>query len=421
MTARIKVIGVGGGGSNAVHNMLASELRGVDFVCANTDAQALSRASEVIKRVQIGEKSTKGLGAGANPQIGRDAANESLVAIKEAIGDADMIFVTAGMGGGTGTGAAPVVAQTAKEMGILTVGVVTRPFRYEGDKRQKAAEQGIAELRQHVDSLIIIPNDRLLTIAPKNAKLMDMFKKADDVLHAAVRGISDLITTPGYINLDFADVRTAMSESGYAMMGAGRATGEGRAVEAARMAITSPLLEDVSISGAKAVLINVTATHDIGLDEYSEAMYLIQEAARGEGGDGHIFVGMAFDENAGDEVRITVIATGIESAAHQGQTVQAASGAKVTTLQGGGRQMVQQPAPQPQRVAPPVEDKVTRRHYSAMQVSDEFRDIPPYLRLNKEPSRVQTTAHTPGREEFFFSSEDNEELELPTFIRRQAN
>ena len=420
MTAKIKVIGVGGGGSNAVHNMLASELRGVDFVCANTDAQALSRASEVVKRIQIGDKITKGLGAGANPQIGRDAANESIVALKEVIGDADMIFVTAGMGGGTGTGAAPVVAQTAKEMGILTVGVVTRPFRYEGDKRQKAAEQGIAELRQHVDSLIIIPNDRLLTIAPKNAKLMDMFKRADDVLHAAVRGISDLITTPGYINLDFADVRTAMSESGYAMMGAGRATGEGRAVEAARMAITSPLLEDVSIAGAKAVLINVTATHDIGLDEYSEAMYLIQEAARGENGDGHIFVGMAFDENAGDEVRITVIATGIDCAINQNQTVHAASGAKVTTMQGGrsGMPGVAQKTAVP---APQVEEKATRRHYSAVQVAEEFRDIPPYLRLSKEPARVQSTTHTPGREEFFFSSEDNEELELPTFIRRQAN
>ncbi|MDR2726416.1 MAG: cell division protein FtsZ, partial [Deltaproteobacteria bacterium] len=287
MAARIKVIGVGGGGGNAVRNMLNSDLRGVEFICANTDAQALALATGEIKRVQIGEKLTKGLGAGADPRVGHDAANESIAAIKECIAEAEIIFVTAGMGGGTGTGAAPVVAQAARELGILTVGVVTRPFGHEGPRRQKTAEQGIAELRQHVDSLIIIPNDRLRTIAPKNASVIDMLMRADDVLGAAVRGISDLITTPGYINLDYADVRTAMAESGYAMMGEGRATGEGRAIEAARKAITSPLLEDVSIAGAKAVLVNVTASRDISLDEYTEAMYLIQESAHGASGDGN--------------------------------------------------------------------------------------------------------------------------------------
>jgi cell division protein FtsZ len=389
--------------------MLASELRGVEFIIANTDAQALSRASELIRRVQLGEKLTKGLGAGANPQIGRDAATESLAAIKEVIGDAEMLFVTAGMGGGTGTGAASVVAQTAKEQGILTVGVVTRPFLYEGDKRRKTAEEGIAELRQHVDSLIIIPNDRLLTLGPKNAKLKDMFKKADDVLDAAVRGISDLITLPGYINLDFADVDTAMADSGYALMGAGRATGEGRAIEAAKMAISSPLLEEVSIAGARAVLINVTATPDIGMDEYSEAMYLIQEAARGEHGDGQIFAGLVFDENAGEEVRITVIATGIDSAG--GQIVQTPSGARVHTLRGGSAQPA---APGGQAAkSPQGEEKVSRRHYSGTPASDE---LPAYLR-NKDAAR-QRVAHTPGQEEHCF---DSEELELPTFIRHQAN
>ena len=248
--ANIKVIGVGGGGGNAVQNMIMAGLKGVSFICANTDAQALLRSKAEIK-LQIGEKLTKGLGAGADPNVGRDAAQESIGAIKDAIGDADMVFVTAGMGGGTGTGAAPIVAQAARELGALTVGVVTKPFLFEGTKRARAAEQGIAELRENVDSLITIPNNRLLTIAPKKAKLSDMLKCADDVLHRAVRGISDLITVPGLINVDFADVRTVMSVSGLAMMGAGIAVGEGRAIEAARKAITSPLLEDVSIAGPR--------------------------------------------------------------------------------------------------------------------------------------------------------------------------
>ena len=416
-TARIKVIGVGGGGNNAVHNMIAAELRGVQFICANTDAQALQGASPEITRVQIGEKLTKGLGAGANPQIGRDAATESIGALKEVISDADMIFVTAGMGGGTGTGAAPVVAQVAKEMGILTVGVVTRPFLFEGDKRRKLAEQGIAELRQHVDSLIIIPNDRLNTIGPKNAKLREMFKRADDVLHSAVRGISDLITNPGYINLDFADVKTAMSESGYAMMGAGIASGEGRALEAARMAITSPLLEDVSIAGAKAVLINVTANNDIGMDEYSEALFYIQEATRGVGGDANIFIGMAFDENAGDDVRITVIATGIEGGATQSLPVQESQqAAKVSSFQHQNRQV-----PQQSPVTMVKEEVLAQQRHRpapAMPATDEYRDIPAFLRHNKSLSSGAPAVHAPGREEFFF---DEEEIELPTFIRRQAN
>ena len=293
--ANIKVIGVGGGGGNAVQNMIMAGLKGVSFICANTDAQALLRSKAEIK-LQIGEKLTKGLGAGADPNVGRDAAQESIGAIKDAIGDADMVFVTAGMGGGTGTGAAPIVAQAARELGALTVGVVTKPFLFEGTKRARAAEQGIAELRENVDSLITIPNNRLLTIAPKKAKLSDMLKCADDVLHRAVRGISDLITVPGLINVDFADVRTVMSVSGLAMMGAGIAVGEGRAIEAARKAITSPLLEDVSIAGAKAVLINITANEDLLFEEFNDASAYINDAL-GEA-DTNIIIGCATDENA---------------------------------------------------------------------------------------------------------------------------
>ena len=251
--AKIKVIGVGGGGGNAVQNMIASGLRGVQFVCANTDVQALNKNGASVK-VQLGEKLTKGLGAGANPSIGREAAVESVGSIREAIGDADMVFVTAGMGGGTGTGAAPVVAQAAKEMGALTVGVVTKPFSFEGAKRKRAAEAGLEEFKQHVDCLITIPNDRLLAFAPKKAPFSEMLQKANDVLYYAVKGISDVIVGEGLINLDFADVRTTMAEAGMALMGTGIASGENRAREAAQRAIMSPLLEDVSLESAKAVL-----------------------------------------------------------------------------------------------------------------------------------------------------------------------
>ena len=258
----IKVIGVGGGGNNVVNRMVHTGTKGVDFIAVNTDKQALTMSAATYK-IQIGEKLTQGQGAGSDPEVGRKSAEESRTQIAKALEGANMVFITAGMGGGTGTGAAPIVAQAARELGALTVGVVTKPFLFEGTKRARAAEQGIAELRENVDSLITIPNNRLLTIAPKKAKLSDMLKCADDVLHRAVRGISDLITVPGLINVDFADVRTVMSVSGLAMMGAGIAVGEGRAIEAARKAITSPLLEDVSIAGAKAVLINITANEDL--------------------------------------------------------------------------------------------------------------------------------------------------------------
>src|SRR5882724_9780963 len=309
MGARIKVVGVGGGGGNAVNTMISAGLPGVEFIAANTDAQAL-RANLAPVKVQIGEKITKGLGAGANPQVGRKSAEEDIERIREYLNGADMVFITAGMGGGTGTGGAPVVARLAKEMGALTVGVVTKPFLFEGKKRMKQAEEGMRELKDSVDTLIAIPNQRLLSIAGRNMPILETFKKADDVLLQAVRGISDLITVHGLINLDFADVRTIMAEMGMAMMGAAVSAGENRAVEAAQHAISSPLLEDVSIKGARGVLINITGGPTLSLHEVNEAATLIQEEADDEA---NIIFGAVIDETMGDEVRITVIATGFGS------------------------------------------------------------------------------------------------------------
>ena len=307
--ARIKVVGVGGGGGNAVNTMISAGLPGVEFIAANTDAQAM-RANLAPIKVQLGEKITKGLGAGANPQIGKRAAEEDIERLREYLMSADMVFITAGMGGGTGTGGAPVVARLAKELGALTVGVVTKPFLFEGKKRMKQAEEGMRELKDSVDTLIAIPNQRLLSIAGRNMPILETFKKADDVLLQAVRGISDLITVHGLINLDFADVRTIMSEMGMAMMGAAVSAGENRAVEAAQHAISSPLLEDVSIKGARGVLINITGGPTLSLHEVNEAATLVQEEADD---DANIIFGAVIDEQMGDEVRITVIATGFGS------------------------------------------------------------------------------------------------------------
>jgi len=307
--ARIKVVGVGGGGGNAVNTMISAGLPGVEFIAANTDAQAL-RANLAPVKIQLGEKITKGLGAGANPQVGKKSAEEDIARIQEQLTGADMVFITAGMGGGTGTGGAPVVARLAKEMGALTVGVVTKPFLFEGKKRMKQAEEGMRELKDSVDTLIAIPNQRLLSIAGRNMPILETFKKADDVLLQAVRGISDLITVHGLINLDFADVRTIMAEMGMAMMGAAVSAGENRAVEAAQHAISSPLLEDVSIKGARGVLINITGGPTLSLHEVNEAATLIQEEADD---DANIIFGAVIDETMGDEVRITVIATGFGS------------------------------------------------------------------------------------------------------------
>ena len=306
LKARIKVIGIGGGGGNAVNTMIGSKFTGVDFLVANTDAQSLD-ASRAPVKIQLGETVTKGLGAGANPEIGRRAAQENEEIIQEYLAGSDMIFITAGMGGGTGTGGAPVVARLAREAGALTVGVVTKPFIFEGKKRMRQAEEGIEHLKQNVDTLIVIPNQRLLSIAAKTTTMLEAFHRADDVLLQAVRGISDLIITPGLINLDFADIRTVMAEMGLALMGAASAAGENRAIEAAQKAISSPLLEDISIQGARGVLINITGGPDLCLHEVNEAASMIQEEAHE---DANIIFGSVIDETMTDEIRITVIATG---------------------------------------------------------------------------------------------------------------
>ncbi len=305
--AIIKVVGVGGGGGNAVQHMLAADVDGVEFICANTDAQALANLSAGTT-VQLGSGITKGLGAGADPEVGRNAALESRERIQEVLQGADMVFITAGMGGGTGTGGAPVVAEIARELGILAVAVVTKPFPFEGGKRMKVAEQGIRELEQSVDSLITIPNDRLLPVLGKNLTLLDAFKTANDVLLGAVKGIAELITRPGLINVDFADVRTVMSEMGMAVMGSGSATGEGRAREAAERAIACPLLEDFNLSGANGILVNVTGGYNLSIGEFDEVGNAVREFASDEA---TVVVGAVIDPELENELRVTVVATGL--------------------------------------------------------------------------------------------------------------
>lgn len=370
--AVIKVIGVGGGGGNALEHMVANEIEGVDFVCANTDAQAL-RKSSATTQLQLGTDITKGLGAGANPDVGRQAALEDRERIMEVISGADMIFITAGMGGGTGTGAAPVVAQVAKEMGILTVAVVTKPFPFEGGKRLKIADAGLEELSQHVDSLITIPNEKLLAVLGKDMTLLNAFKAANDVLLGAVQGIAELITREGMINVDFADVRTVMSEMGMAMMGTGQASGESRAVEAAKLAVSSPLLEDVDLSGARGVLVNITAGLDMTIGEFETVGNTIKEFASE---DATVVVGTVIDPEMTDEIRVTVVATGLGAE----QVAQVNLAPEIT-------------APQIEIVKKPVDidyDKPTilRNDESAIvqkqvvngDVSMEYLDIPAFLR-----------------------------------------
>ena len=428
--AKLKVIGVGGGGGNAVQNMITSGLQGVQFICANTDMQALSRNNAPVK-IQLGEKLTKGLGAGANPAVGREAALESVNAIREAIGDADMVFVTAGMGGGTGTGAAPVVAQTAKEMGALTVGVVTKPFSFEGARRRRFAEEGLEEFKQHVDCLITIPNDRLLAFAPKKTPFSAMLQKANDVLFYAVKGISDVILADGMINLDFADVRTTMSESGMALMGTGVAAGENRAREAAQRAINSPLLEDVALESAKAVLYNITASMDISTDEIAEIGDIIADATPE---DTNIIFGVVYDENIGDELRLTVIATGIDPSATVVQPVaEPVKSSSVTKFPGSQAAQAARPmeAPQAPAYEQPRPRPVRQRGdwipqnsypqggYGPYSAQDQF-EKPTYLRtgatLGQQP--MPRRQHNPGHEDFTYSEED---FEIPTFIRTQAD
>lgn len=373
-SAVIKVIGVGGGGGNAVKHMINSEVDGVDFICANTDAQALIDI-ESRTVLQLGSNITKGLGAGANPEIGREAALEDRERIAESLAGADMVFVTAGMGGGTGTGAAPVVAQVAKELGILTVAVVTKPFPFEGRKRMKLAEEGMKELRQHVDSLITIPNEKLLQVMGEKTSLLDAFKSANDVLLGAVQGIADLIIRPGMINVDFADVRTVMSEMGMAMMGSGVATGENRAREAAEKAIASPLLEDINLQGARGILVNITAGLDLSLGEFTEVGDTVEEFASE---NATVVVGTVIDPDMSDELRVTVVATGLDGGLEEEAPLKVvkntAADASAVNYRNLDRPTVmrnQRVASQREAVAPqePLDDK-----------GMEYLDIPAFLR-----------------------------------------
>jgi len=393
MTARIKVIGIGGGGGNAVNTMIGAKLSGVDFMAANTDAQSLEESHAPV-RIQLGNLVTKGLGAGANPEIGRRAAMEDQESIREYLEGADMIFITAGMGGGTGTGGAPVIAQVAREVGALTVGVVTKPFVFEGKKRLRQAEQGIEELKRTVDTLIVIPNQRLLSIAAKTTTMLEAFHKADDVLLQAVRGISDLIITPGLINLDFADVRTVMAEMGLALMGAASASGENRAIEAAQKAISSPLLEDISIQGARGVLINITGGPDLCLHEVNEAASMIQEEAHD---DANIIFGAVIDDNIKDEIRITVIATGFGEGKEEVKPVSA-------------------PVLAPVKLAPQKNRKVV--HLGTI-IDDQ--DTPTWHR--KKPGSEETETVTLSKTNFQFAADKDEDdkFDIPTFLRRQMD
>lgn len=387
--ARIKVIGVGGGGGNAINNMIASKLKGVEFIAANTDAQALEM-SKASQKIQMGKGLTKGLGAGAKPEIGREAAEESVDEIRAALEGADMVFVTAGMGGGTGTGGAPVIAEISKELGALTVAVVTKPFGFEGKKRQRQAEEGLERLKAVVDTIITIPNDRLRSLAQPNTPILEMFKKADEVLYFAVRGISDLIVIQGYVNVDFADVRTVMGEMGMALMGTGVAKGERRALEAVRMAIANPLLEDISISGARGILMNITASSaTLSMEEVDQASSLIHEEAHE---DANIIWGTVFDESIDEEVRVTVIATGI------------------------GKEM-------PQRI-----DQVVTSIEEARQKREESTRTGEGLPLQTLEEHSLTlgagTQKTPTKQSNKFrglDEIDEEELEIPAFLRKKAD
>jgi cell division protein FtsZ len=384
--AVIKVVGVGGGGGNAVEHMVAENIDGVEFICANTDAQALKNSNAKIL-IQLGDELTKGLGAGANPQIGREAAEEDREHIKTVLQGADMVFITAGMGGGTGTGAAPVFAEIAKELGILTVAVVTKPFSFEGKQRALAADEGIRRLAEYVDSLITIPNNKLLSVLGKNISLLNAFKAANNVLLGAVKGISDLITRPGLINVDFADVRTVMSEMGMAMMGTGNATGEQRARQAAEAAIASPLLEDVNFSGARGILVNITAGLDMSIGEFEEVGDVIKEFISD---DATVVVGTVIDPEMTDELRVTVIVTGLGDARQRQQP--AAKARLVETRRGDGSldyQQLERPALIRKQAAAATASLsaatiTTKPTQNSNAVPDiDYLDIPAFLRRHE--------------------------------------
>ena len=370
--AVIKVIGVGGGGGNAVEHMVRERIEGVEFFAVNTDAQAL-RKTAVGQTIQIGNGITKGLGAGANPEVGRNAADEDRESLRAALEGADMVFIAAGMGGGTGTGAAPVVAEVAKDLGILTVAVVTKPFNFEGKKRMAFAEQGIAELSKHVDSLITIPNDKLLKVLGRGISLLDAFGAANDVLKGAVQGIAELITRPGLMNVDFADVRTVMSEMGYAMMGSGLASGEDRAEEAAEMAISSPLLEDIDLSGARGVLVNITAGFDLRLDEFETVGNTIRAFASD---NATVVIGTSLDPEMNDELRVTVVATGIGMDKRPEITLVTNKQASQPVMDHRYQQHGMSPLPQEQKPAA----KVVNDQNAQSNKEPDYLDIPAFLR-----------------------------------------
>nr|WP_320013572.1 cell division protein FtsZ [uncultured Desulfobacter sp.] len=427
-TAKIKVIGVGGAGGNAVNNMIDAKLQGVKFIVANTDAQALEHSRAEVK-IQIGAQLTEGLGAGADPSVGRDAALESMEDLRESLADSHMVFITAGFGGGTGTGAAPVIAEICKDLGILTVAVASKPFSFEGKKRERAAMEGLEKLQEITDTVITIPNDRLRGIAGKGARMKDMFIKADEILHHSVKGITDLIMMPGHVNLDFADVKTTMQKAGKALMGIGIASGENRATEAAERAISHPLLEDISVSGAKGVLMNITSSSDLTLDEMTEACDRIYQEV---GDEAEIIWGQTFDEELGDEIRITVIATGIgmeEPAFSENmrrfdpQTAQAYAQPQQATAANGtygtyGSQTYGQNASDVGQSAPPA----GRQNPIARGV---IRDATEEDMANwDEPVRVVRHKRVVGNDnqtQDYGMNYDNDDLEIPTFLRRKAD
>lgn len=373
-SAKIKVIGIGGGGGNAINTMIACSVNHVEFLAANTDVQALRRSNAPVK-IQLGAELTKGLGAGANPTRGREAALEDREKLTELLKGADMVFIAAGMGGGTGTGAAPVIADVAREVGALTVGVVTKPFTREGKQRLAKAEEGIKEMKKHVDSLVVIPNDRLLGLAGKSMSILDAFKPSDDVLRQAVQGISDLITTSGMINVDFADVKSIMSERGMAMMGIGVASGENRGVEAATRAISSPLLEDIDISGAKGVLVNISGSSSMTMDEFDDASRIIHEKVHE---DANIIIGLVIDESLGDNIKITAIATGF-----------------------GDRFDVEKVKHELKNVAPLIKNEIDLK-------------VPTFI-------RQQQQSQARGRQRNIFTEDEEEQYDIPTFLRKSVD
>jgi cell division protein FtsZ len=392
LAAKVKIIGIGGGGNNALNTMISYQLSGVEFIAANTDAQALAENMASFK-LQLGENLTKGLGAGANPEVGRKAALEDVEKIRELLKGADMVFITAGLGGGTGTGGAPVIAEVAREMGALTVAIVTKPFLFEGKKRMKQAEEGLANLKMTADALITIPNQRLLGISGKSMTLLEAFKKADDVLYHAAKGISDIIVGHGIINLDFADVRTVMAETGFALMGTGTASGENRSVEAAQRAISSPLLEDITIEGARGLLINITGGENMTLSEINEATTLVQKEAHE---DANVIWGMVVDKAMKEDIRVTVIATGFGKKEEK-KTFQFKKGAPISF---GLRE--------------------PNKDISDFSLANKQnpRDIPAFMRRVKSTERFDELKLESSQD---FSVEDEDRFDIPTFLRKQAD